>query len=197
MMCYNEQMEIASLNTYSYVDSTAHAAGCQCASCCVDSSSLDQHSQTLIKEEQADKKNGRGDKLNASERQLLGKLQQRDSEVRAHEAAHISAGGSAVGGAASFSYQKGPDGRLYAIGGEVPISISSGSNPEETIRIAQQIQSAALAPANPSPQDYKVAATAVLMEAKARQELSADKAQQIKEKALDIYQSNQSSLDPL
>lgn len=110
--------------------------------------------------------------LSSHDRQVISQLQQRDSEVRAHEAAHIAAGGSAISGGASFTYQEGPDGKLYAVGGEVPISISPGSNPQETISIAKQIQAGALAPANPSPQDLKVASSAAMMEAKARQELS-------------------------
>jgi hypothetical protein len=131
--------------------------------------------------------------LSATQRQELALLQQRDSEVRAHEAAHIAAGGSVVSGAASFSYQKGPDGRLYAIGGEVPISSSGGSTPEEKIRIAQQIQASALAPANPSPQDLKVASSAVMLELQARQELQENKMID-KEKAISSYTENQSYL---
>ncbi len=113
--------------------------------------------------------------LTNSQRRQVAQLQQRDSEVRAHEAAHIAAGGSVVSGGANFTYQEGPDGRLYAIGGEVPINIPSGKTPQESIAIAKEVQSAALAPANPSPQDFKVAATAALMEAKARQELALEK----------------------
>ncbi|MEJ2373466.1 MAG: putative metalloprotease CJM1_0395 family protein, partial [Sulfurimonas sp.] len=72
---------------------------------------------------------------------------------------------------ASFSYQKGPDGKMYAIGGEVPISFKEGSTPEETIANARQVVAAAMAPANPSPQDYAVASSARMMEMQAQQEL--------------------------
>lgn len=128
--------------------------------------------------------------LTAEERLLVAELQQRDNEVRSHEAAHIAAGGSVVAGAANFTYQKGPDGKLYAIGGEVAIRSSGGSTPQEKIAIAKQIQAGALAPANPSPQDLKVASSAAMMESRARQELASELSQTLKEKALNAYENN-------
>jgi hypothetical protein len=97
-------------------------------------------------------------------------LQSRDQEVRAHEAAHQAAAGG-LGGGATFEYKTGPDGKSYAVGGEVPIDMSPGRTPEETIHRAQQVRAAALAPADPSPQDLAVAAAASQMEAVARQQL--------------------------
>jgi hypothetical protein len=96
-------------------------------------------------------------------------LEARDREVRAHEAAHQAAAGG-LGGGASFEYQTGPDGKSYAVGGEVSIDMSPGRTPEETIRRAQQVRAAALAPADPSPQDMAVAASATQMESAARQQ---------------------------
>ncbi len=101
----------------------------------------------------------------------IAKLRKRDQEVRTHEQAHIAAGGAATSGA-TFSFQRGPDGKQYAIGGEVNIDISPVSgNPQATIQKAQQIRAAALAPANPSAQDRAVAASATALEAQARQEI--------------------------
>lgn len=97
-------------------------------------------------------------------------LKARDREVRAHEMAHLAAAGGLATSAASFTYQRGPDGVSYAIGGEVGIDTSPGSNPEETLRKAQIIRAAALAPAEPSGQDRAVAAKAAQMEADARAE---------------------------
>ena len=130
--------------------------------------------------------------LSSRDRQVISQLQQRDAEVRAHEAAHIAAGGSAISAGASFTYQEGPDGKLYAIGGEVPISISTGSSPQETISIARQIQAGALAPANPSPQDLQVASSAAMMEAKARQELAKLSREDLKE-AMQAYKTNENN----
>lgn len=100
-------------------------------------------------------------------------LAQRDAEVRAHEMAHIAAGGPYVTGGASYSYQTGPDGRRYAIGGEVGIDTSMDSeDPAENIAKARIIARAALAPAEPSGQDLQVAAAARAMEINAQRELT-------------------------
>lgn len=69
--------------------------------------------------------------LDASQMQMIEKLQSRDTEVKAHEAAHKAVGG-ALAGSASFTYEKGPDDKMYAIGGEVPISLKEGSTPQES-----------------------------------------------------------------
>jgi len=109
--------------------------------------------------------------LSEDEQRYVRELQQRDAEVRAHEAAHQSAGGGLTGGA-SFSTVTGPDGRQYAVGGEVSIDMSGGATPDETISRAQKIRAAALAPAEPSGQDRAVAAAASRMESAALREKS-------------------------
>ena len=102
------------------------------------------------------------------------KLQARDREVRAHEQAHIAAGGQHVSGGASFTYQAGPDGRQYAIGGAVQIDTTPvPGDPEATAEKARTVRRAALAPANPSATDQNVAAKATAMEGKARSEQAA------------------------
>ncbi len=112
-----------------------------------------------------------GELTEEDERQVR-QLKQRDQEVKAHERAHMSAGGGIVRGGANYSFTKGPDGRMYATGGEVSIDSSPERTPEATIRKAQQIRRAAMAPAEPSGQDVKVAAGAAQMETKARVELA-------------------------
>lgn len=102
----------------------------------------------------------------------LTKLRARDREVRQHEAAHLAASGGLAVSGASFSYQKGPDGVNYAVGGEVQIDTSSGRTPQESLERARTIQAAALAPAQPSGQDKAVAAAAQKMELQARAELA-------------------------
>ena len=96
------------------------------------------------------------------------KLAARDREVRAHEAAHLAAGGGLARGGASFTCQLGPDGRMYAIGGEVRIDTSLGLDPTQTIARAQQIREAALAPSSPSGQDLEVASQAAQIEEQAQ-----------------------------
>lgn len=115
--------------------------------------------------------------LTPDEQAQVRKLQARDREVRAHEAAHVAAGAGLASGA-SFTYQRGPDGVNYAIGGEVRISTSPGRTPEETIEKARQIQAAALAPADPSGQDRAVAAAAAAMAQEAQAELAQAKTEE-------------------
>lgn len=111
-------------------------------------------------------------KLETEQQAEIAKLRKRDQEVRTHEQAHIAAAGGIAKGGATFSFQRGPDGKQYAVGGEVNIDTSPVSgNPQATIRKAQQIRAAALAPANPSAQDRAVAASATALEAQARQEI--------------------------
>lgn len=110
--------------------------------------------------------------LSESEQRTVEKLKAIDRQVRAHEQAHLSAAGAHARGGPSFQYQKGPDNARYAVGGEVGIDVSPVSgDPEATIRKAQVVRAAALAPSNPSPQDHQVAAAATKMEAEAQQEL--------------------------
>jgi len=111
--------------------------------------------------------------LSEDEKRLVLDLQSRDAEVKAHESAHQSGGAST--GAATFSYQQGPDGKMYAIGGEVSISIKGGSTPQETIANARAVMSAALAPADPSGADQAVASSAAMMIAKAEQQIAKEK----------------------
>ena len=110
--------------------------------------------------------------LSEEETATVRKLKARDTQVRAHEAAHLAAAGGLAVSGASFSFQRGPDGVNYAIGGEVSIDVSPGRTPSETISRARTIQAAALAPADPSGQDLAVAAQARQMEQQARTELA-------------------------
>lgn len=110
------------------------------------------------------------------DQRLLQQLQARDREVRAHELAHVAAGAGLVRSGASFAYQRGPDGRFYAVGGEVGIDTAPvPGDPAATARKAEQIMRAALAPAQPSGQDRAVAAQAanMAMEARLQQALEA------------------------
>lgn len=123
-----------------------------------------------------DKKSTEGKTLTEEEQKQVDELKARDAEVKAHEQAHIAAGGSYVRGGASYDYQTGPDGKKYAVGGEVSIDTSPvEGDPQATINKAQVILKAALAPAEPSGQDKSVASQARQMMASARKELMAEK----------------------
>ena len=132
--------------------------------------------------------------LTQDQKMQVIELQRRDLEVRTHEAAHMSAGAGLTTGA-SYSYQRGPDDKMYAIGGEVGIDTSPGKTPEETLKKAAQIKRAALAPAQPSSADLQVAATATNMELDAKMEIQKNQNQETKEKTEQNFQNSQSSQD--
>ncbi|MDQ7037587.1 MAG: putative metalloprotease CJM1_0395 family protein [Aquificota bacterium] len=98
------------------------------------------------------------------------KLRMREQEVKAHEMAHKAVAGD-LAGPVKYEYTRGPDGKLYITGGEVPLKVKEGRTPEETVQIARRLKRAALAPANPSPQDIRVAVQATIMEMKATLEM--------------------------
>ncbi len=117
-----------------------------------------------------------GDKLSNQELSEVNQLKLIDTKVRAHEQAHLAAGSGLVRGGASFQYSKGPDGKQYAVAGEVQIDASPvPDDPEATIQKMQQVRRAALAPSDPSPQDRKVASSATQIETSAAMELSLQK----------------------
>jgi hypothetical protein len=125
----------------------------------------------------AGKENAEDKQQQQAEQQQLTELKQRDAEVRAHEQAHASLGGQ-YASPPQYEYERGPDGRRYAVGGEVSIDISEASTPEETIRKAQQVKAAALAPAEPSAQDLRVATEATQIMLEARTEIASAKAEE-------------------
>lgn len=98
--------------------------------------------------------------LSDAEQARLRELEARDREVKAHETAHQAVGGRYTG-AASFTFARGPNGRLYAVGGEVAIDLSAvPGDPDATIAKLRQVRRAALAPLEPSAQDRNIAARA-------------------------------------
>ena len=104
--------------------------------------------------------------LSSEEKQALDDLKARDREVRAHEQAHLASAGPYAKGPPSFEFQTGPDGKPYAVGGEVQIDTSKvAGNPQATLVKAQTIRRAANAPRDPSAQDRQVAAQAAQLEA--------------------------------
>lgn len=110
--------------------------------------------------------------MSETEQKQVQELKRRDQEVRAHEAAHRAAGGALVRGGVAYTYQRGPDGVLYAVGGEVQLDTAEvPGDPAATQRKAETVRRAALAPLEPSPQDLKVAAEATQKAAAARAEL--------------------------
>lgn len=136
---------------------------------------------TALRDEAASPARGEAEEEKASPREAqqqrqeqleIAELASRDREVRAHEQAHAAVGG-AYAGAPTYTFTRGPDGKRYAIGGEVSIDSSPIPNdPEATLRKMELVQRAALAPAEPSAQDRRVAAQAAAQATQARAELA-------------------------
>ncbi len=116
-------------------------------------------------------------KLN--QQRQLQQLKSIDRAVRAHELAHLTVGGRYVVSGASFQYERGSDGRNYAVAGEVSIDTSEiPGDPQATLTKAQVVLRAALAPANPSAVDRMVATQATSMIQQARVDLMRQSDQQ-------------------
>ena len=98
-------------------------------------------------------------------------LQQTDQKVRQHEQAHMAVAGGYARGGASYTYTTGPDGKRYAIGGEVSIDVSPARTPEATVQKMEVVKRAAVAPQDPSAQDRAVYAEAQREETQAQQEV--------------------------
>ena len=92
---------------------------------------------------------------NQSQKDAL--IQKNYSEIYAHEKAHQNAGGSLAG---AIVIEKNEEG--IPVGGHVNIKMPSlnPQNPQKTIDDANTVIRAAMAPSDPSSQDYAVAAQA-------------------------------------
>lgn len=158
--------------------------------------------QTEIQQQQGQDKDNSEDpsagKENADSRQQqqqqaeqakVRELKSRDQEVRTHEQAHAAVGGQ-YAGSPQYEFETGPDGKRYAVGGEVSIDISEENTPEETLRKMQQVRAAALAPAEPSPQDLRVAQEATQKANEARSEITEQSAKEAAQAFSRVFPEN-------
>lgn len=99
-------------------------------------------------------------------------------KIYAHEAAHKRAGGALAG---AIVIEKNAQG--IPVGGHVSIKmpVLNPKNPKRTIDNANTVINSAMAPADPSPQDYRVAAQAKTIKAQAQ------RLQNKNNKGLDYY----------
>ncbi|MBA6391610.1 hypothetical protein H4J38_12615 [Colwellia sp. BRX10-3] len=131
-----------------------------------------QNSDGSVESKQGQETSSRSQKSSTealAEKEIIRSLESRDKEVRNHERAHASVGG-AYTGAPTYAYETGPNGKKYAVEGEVSVDLTPiAGDPKETIAKMNKVQAAALAPANPSSQDIRVAASAsaIILEAQA------------------------------
>lgn len=102
--------------------------------------------------------------LRERQKQKEDLIQKNYNYIYAHELAHKTAGGSFAG---AISIEKNSEG--IPVSGHVPIKmpVLDKLNPQKTIEHANTVIRAALAPGDPSAQDYKVAAEASSIKSKA------------------------------
>lgn len=132
---------------------------------------VDGNAESIAQSGEGSGGTGTPGELTKEEEEEVRRLRARDVEVRNHENAHKAAAGRHARGGPKYEFERGPDGRRYAVGGEVSIDTSPVANdPDATILKMQQVRRAALAPAEPSSQDRKVASEASRTEAQARVE---------------------------
>jgi hypothetical protein len=134
-----------------------------------------------------------GEELSEEELDEVRQLKARDQEVKTHEQAHVAAGGQYIRGGISYDYQRGPDGKNYAVGGHVNIDVSAESTPEATINKMRVVKRAALAPAEPSGADRAVAAEASNKEQQARSEIAETQQREAEERRAEASKSREAS----
>ncbi len=91
---------------------------------------------------------------------VLDKFKNSDSRIRTHEQAHAASGHTTT--PISYKYQTGPDGNLYAVGGEVRLDTSIPSDPKAAAFKLSQIQKSASAPSGLSSADAQISIQANL-----------------------------------
>jgi len=127
--------------------------------------------------------------LTLREQLEVKRLEQVERSVHEHERSHLRAARDLAISSPSFDYQRGPDGKEYAVGGEVNVSADFDfADAQGTIEKALKIRQAALAPNDPSPKDRRAATEAKIVESKAYRKLNREEAQEVifNEKELDL-----------
>ncbi len=161
----NEQVDFANLRKQAEQDASAVSERGENQNSQQQQQQTRQQEQSDSPSQQAATEKTTEDDQNAIEqdridKEIIGQLAKRDREVRSHEMAHATVGGSTTG-SPSYSFEVGPDGKKYAVDGEVKVDLSIvAGDPKATIIKMQKVYDAALAPVNPSPQDIRVAASA-------------------------------------
>lgn len=137
-----------------------------------DEAVISDEAKTLFKSEENQKKSSTTEELTPAQEQEIKDLKARDAEVKTHEQAHMAAAAGIGASSPSYKYEIGPDGKRYAVGGEVNLSFTQNGDPRETIAKATIMRAAALAPISPSAQDRAVAREASQIIAEAQQKMA-------------------------
>ena len=87
---------------------------------------------------------------------VLEKFKQTDEKVRTHEQIHASIGHTTA--PISYTYQQGPDGKMYAVGGQVRLDTSIPKEPKAAAFKLDMLQKAASGPIDSSGADNTISA---------------------------------------
>lgn len=116
---------------------------------------------------------GKTDKEVNAPDQAIRQLTATEHDVLKREPAHKAAG-VGVTGAVSYTRSTGLDYQEYIIDGEVSTQAPPTDGPDDPIQVLEQLRQAALAPARPSAQDLRVAASAAVQIQVVRGEVQAE-----------------------
>lgn len=97
--------------------------------------------------------------LSPAEKREVAELQERDREVRNEENRHKAAAGK-FAGEPQYVYRRGPDGKLYAVEGKVPINVNVTGTADERKTALRRVEAAAVSVQSPSSGDFGAVATA-------------------------------------
>ncbi|WP_303978340.1 putative metalloprotease CJM1_0395 family protein [Dongia mobilis] len=129
--------------------------------------------------------------LSESDRRIIAELQQRDREVRNEEERHAATAGQ-YAGVPQYTYKRGPDGKLYAVEGKVPITVNVSGTAEDRERALRRVQAAAVSVQSPSSGDINAvagAAAALVAQVDGAETSPAERRQQ----AVKAYQQGQAT----
>ena len=87
---------------------------------------------------------------------VLEKFKQTDTNIRSHEQIHASIGHTTA--PIAYTYQEGPDGKMYAVGGSVRLDTSIPNDPKAAAFKLDMLQKAASGPTDSSAADNTIAA---------------------------------------
>jgi hypothetical protein len=131
--------------------------------------------------------------LSPAEKREIGQLQERDREVRNEEERHKTAAGK-FAGQPQYVYRRGPDGKLYAVEGKVPISVNVTGSADDRTAALRRVQAAAVSVQSPSSGDFKAvasAATAITAQQDRAQPSTAER----RDQAEQAYRARQAAAD--
>ncbi|KPZ68518.1 SprA-related family protein [Shewanella sp. P1-14-1] len=130
--------------------------------------------------EQAEKEQADQEKVQQQKDEAIIKaLAARDLEVKTHEQAHAAVGGN-YANSPEYTYEKGPDGKRYAVEGKVNIDVGViEGDAQATVTKMQKVYAAAMAPVQPSSADLQVAAEATRKLNEAKKELIVERQEKV------------------